>query len=133
MAGRFLSFSRPHIVRVTCQPERDKDLRRGSRQSRGYDADWERARLIHLSKEPLCRESGFRGIVVVADLVDHIIPVRDRPDLRLVSSNFCSLTQRMHDTWKRKLEAEARRLGDITLLVQWMADPATRPLRFRPI
>lgn len=127
-----LSFRKPDLPRISTVREREKDLRRGSRQSRGYDADWERARLIHLEKEPLCRESGFRGLVQVAQLVDHIIPVRDRPDLRLEPSNLCSLTQRMHDTWKRWLEAEARQRGDINLLVQWMADPSTRPPQFRP-
>ena len=127
-----LSFKKPDLPKFTTRREREVDLRRGSRQSRGYDGQWDKLRLQHLAKEPLCRESGFRGRVVLADLVDHIRPVRDRPDLRLDPDNLCSLNQKMHDTWKRWLESEARKLGDIDLLVQWMKDPLTRPRKFMP-
>lgn len=125
-----LSFDRPELARFTCR--REPEARRGSRQSRGYDRAWERLAQEHKDAEPLCRECSHRGRVTVVHLVDHIIPIRDRPDLRLAPDNLQSLCQMHHDTVKRALEAEARRLGDIEILTLWVADPSTRPVHLRP-
>jgi 5-methylcytosine-specific restriction endonuclease McrA len=127
-----LSFRKPDLPRFTTRTEREKDLRRGSRQSRGYDGEWDKLRLQHLAEEPLCRECKHRGYVFVAELVDHILPVRDRPDLRLDRDNLQSLCKKHHDTYKRFMESEARRLGDLSLLTKWVSDPSSRPPKFRP-
>ncbi|MBG8552344.1 HNH endonuclease signature motif containing protein [Hymenobacter guriensis] len=39
-------------------------------------ARWQKARKLHLSTEPCCRECTKRGRTVVATVVDHILPVR---------------------------------------------------------
>lgn len=126
-----LSFSRPDLPTFTCRPVDSRQERRGSPSQRGYDHDWTRASLAHRRKEPLCRECRFRGRRTAADLVDHIVPVVDRPDLRLDRENFCSLCKDCHDRVKRALEAYARRAGDILLLRAWMADPVSRPIHMR--
>ena len=41
-----------------------------------------------LSEEPLCQVHLKRGEVVPSDQVDHIIPLAERPDLRLVRLNL---------------------------------------------
>ncbi len=126
-----MAFDRPEVMRFTCRREREADLRRGSRQERGYDAAWEKLSLEHRKKEPLCRECDYRGYARIAELVDHIIPIRDRPELRLDPKNLQALCQRCHDTRKRWMESDARKQGDINLLALWFSDPATRPPQFK--
>jgi 5-methylcytosine-specific restriction enzyme A len=126
----FLSFDRPEITRFTCR--REPEARRGSRQSRGYDRDWEKLSAQVAEQEPLCCECEVRGRVTVGQLRDHTIPIRDRPELRLVRANIRNWCKQHHDTVKRALEAEARRLGDIEILTTWVADPSTRPVHLRP-
>jgi 5-methylcytosine-specific restriction protein A len=77
-----------------------KDRERGSAAARGYDADWERARAAFLAEHPLCmcddcKEGAVR--VTAAIVVDHIIPISVRPDLRLEPSNFRSMSKTCHD------------------------------------
>ena len=127
-----LSFKKPDLPKFTTRREREVDLRRGSRQSRGYDGQWDKLRLQHLAKEPLCRECRARGYVFLAEMVDHIQPVKDRPDLRLDPENLQSICKQHHDTYKRWMESEARKLGDLSLLTKWFTDPSTRPPKFRP-
>lgn len=75
----------------------DHDRRRGSAASRGYDADWRRLRLQFLAKHPLCLFCAKIGRVEAANVVDHIIPIVDRPDLRLDWSNLRPLCKPCHD------------------------------------
>ena len=83
--------------RTERQRKRDLDRSRGSASKRGYDAAWRRARAEHLEIEPLCRFCKEVGLIVSATTVDHIIPIRQRPDLRLVQSNLRSLCKTCHD------------------------------------
>jgi len=125
-----LGFGRPEVTRFTCR--REPELRRGSRQSRGYDRDWEKLSVRVAAEEPLCCECLARGRVTVGQLRDHTLPIRDRPELRLKRSNVRNWCKHHHDTIKRALEAEARKLGDIDILEMWVSDPATRPPHLRP-
>lgn len=56
-----------------------KDTPRPSAATRGYDANWRRLRLMVLAEKPLCADPfGYHaadGIVVLAEEVDHIIPL----------------------------------------------------------
>lgn len=73
------------------------DRRRGSPTARGYDAHWRRFRLWFLGLHPLCVMCTAEGRVVAAEVVDHIVSIRDRPDLRLDPSNCRALCKRHHD------------------------------------
>lgn len=120
-------FAPADIPRFECKrPARERE-RRGSATERGYDHEWTKASLAHRKKEPLCRICLFRGIVKPADLTNHTVPVRHRPDLRLDRENFSSSCQRCHDTVIRDLERRAEEGGDIMVLQQWLRDPATWP------
>lgn len=77
--------------------KREYDRRRGSAASRGYDARWQRARDEKRRNEPRCEMCLERGLIVPATVVDHIVSIRERPDLRLVQSNLRSLCKRCHD------------------------------------
>lgn len=72
------------------------DARRPSRQARGYDAEWDRARADWLLAYPSCTRCGAK-----AALVDHIIPIRKAPHRRLDRTNFQSLCTACHSGWKQ--------------------------------
>ena len=50
-----------------------------------------------LQKEPLCRYCEAKGKIVEATVVDHIVPIRVRPDLRLVVKNLQPLCAPCHN------------------------------------
>jgi 5-methylcytosine-specific restriction protein A len=76
----------------------EADRKRGSSTSRGYDADWRKLRLVVLSEEPLCRFCGDQGRIVPAEVVDHIRPISEAPELRLERDNLRSLCARCHNS-----------------------------------
>lgn len=119
----------PDVPRFTCVPAFEKHKRefRGSAHERGYDNDWKRLRSYHLKVEPLCRECYFRGRKTPADMVNHNIPVRHAPDLRLDRANLSSMCKLHHDTVIAELERLAESMNDIEALRLWLADPVTRP------
>lgn len=78
---------------------RAHDERRGSAASRGYDALWRRLRVQFLRRNPLCQcdECAADRRVTIAEVVDHVVPIAERPDLRLVWSNLRAMSKRCHD------------------------------------
>lgn len=63
-----------------------------------YDsAAWKRARASHLQSEPLCRSCRKAGKLVEAQVVDHIIPVRDG-GAELDDGNLQSLCKSCHNS-----------------------------------
>lgn len=69
-----------------------------------YDATWRKLRRRKLAANPWCEiQSHCLGLLpeAFATEVDHIVPVRDRPDLRLVWTNLQSSCHRCHSgkTW----------------------------------
>lgn len=56
------------------------DRQRGSGPSRGYDAAWRKLRAQFIRANPWCSELGC-GMPTTD--VDHVLSVRERPDLRL--------------------------------------------------
>ena len=86
--------------RHTREANRGYDQRRGTAKQRGYDSTWERVRLIVLARDHyLCREcirGGYVNSVAMLAPVDHIIPISQRPDLRLALSNLETLCHHCH-------------------------------------
>ena len=87
----------------------DIDRQRGTARMRGYDARWERVRMMHLRAEPLCRRCASLGYTTPATLVDHITPIADGGAV-LDEDNLQSLCVRCHgiktseDLRKRRAE-----------------------------
>lgn len=74
------------------QTAAEHDERRGSSRARGYDAQWERVRVMALARDSgLCCLCGRPAV-----LVDHILPIRDGGE-RLDLDNLQSLCRRCHD------------------------------------
>jgi 5-methylcytosine-specific restriction protein A len=66
---------------------------RGTTKERGYDQTWKRLRRQKLVANPLCEiKTHCKGLFPdnAATEVDHVIPIRERPDLRLVWENLQS-------------------------------------------
>ena len=78
------------------QANRERDDRRGSSTARGYGFDWQRLRRRKLQVDPLCEDCRSRGRATLAEEVDHIIRITERPDLRLDWANLRSLCQKCH-------------------------------------
>jgi 5-methylcytosine-specific restriction protein A len=76
-----------------------------SRHARGYDSVWTRYSRLYLRINPLCRTCDQAGRTTVATLVDHIQPLRLRPDLRLDSENLQPMCRSCHAV---KTAAETR-------------------------
>lgn len=100
---------------------------RGSRHERGYDARWERASADHRRRFPICVECERHEFIVVCDVVDHKIPVSERPELRMDPANWWSLCHSCHNGIKRRMEAYAKKAGLIDKLILWCDDPSSRP------
>lgn len=105
---------------------------RGSPAERGYDARWSGISIKFRRLNPFCMWCEEEGKVTLTDLVDHIIPVRDRPDLIHDWKNIWSLC-RYHHGRKFEMEEYSRQHGMIDLLPMWVKQPETRPPQFRCI
>ena len=62
---------------------------------RGYDATWQKLRLIVLADEPLCRSCKKEDRLIEAREVDHIIPMSNG-GARLDRNNLQSLCKSCH-------------------------------------
>jgi 5-methylcytosine-specific restriction protein A len=91
--------------------EKAQETRRGSATARGYDRTWQRLSRAVRADEPLCRLCAREGRTTPATLVDHIVPLRERPDLRLVRSNLQPLCASCHSGVKQAQEAADRKAG----------------------
>lgn len=105
---------------------------RGSPRERGYDAKWDRISIEFRKRHPFCLFCSQQGRDTLVDLVDHVLPVVDRPDLRHDWNNLIQLCVHCHGL-KARLENEARTLGDINLLKVWVYNPDSRPEGLRPV
>lgn len=101
---------------------------RESRHERGYDNQWAKIATAWLNSHPFCAECEHHGIIEIASVVDHVIPVRDAPELRLDRKNIWSLCTDCHNGIKRRMEKLARKLGDFSLLPKWCKSLANRPV-----
>lgn len=84
---------------------RTKDRHRGTAHERGYDAQWDKARLEFLDEHPLCVDHKKRGYIEVATVVDHIVPHKGDKKLFWDQNNWQSLCKSCHD---RKTQSEDR-------------------------
>jgi 5-methylcytosine-specific restriction protein A len=86
------------------------DAKRPSAAQRGYDADWRRCRALFIKANPVCCTPGCGQPSVEAD---HILSVRERPDLRLSWSNLRPLCTSCHSrrTASEQAFGRAKRAG----------------------
>jgi 5-methylcytosine-specific restriction endonuclease McrA len=90
---------------------------------------WERAAASFLRRHPFCAECQRRGRDVPAFVVDHIVPRGEGGEM-WDRANWQPLCNPCHNGLKRDLERLAVQMGDVRLLINWMAKPQTRPGRW---
>jgi 5-methylcytosine-specific restriction protein A len=86
---------------------RERLMRRPSASQRGYDWQWQRLRDQILAAEPYCRRCAVEGRRTPASVVDHIIPARIAPHLRLEPGNLQPLCV-WHNADKREADRGRR-------------------------
>jgi 5-methylcytosine-specific restriction protein A len=82
------------------------DRRRPNRTDRGYDAAWHQLRARFIRLNPMCC---IIGCSRRAEEIDHVIPIRDRPELRLDWSNLRPLCRHHHSQHTARTTDFARR------------------------
>lgn len=86
--------SRPPKHRPNSDSSKQYDKTRLSASKRGYNRTWRRLRKQYLSLNPFCLFC--KPKLVPATEVDHIIPISERPDLRLATHNLRGLCKPCH-------------------------------------
>ena len=74
-------------------------------------AQWQRVRRMVLHSQPLCAACAELGYSTPSDVVDHIQPVRDRPDLAFTLDNLRGLCKLCHDSAKKREEMRGHEIG----------------------
>jgi 5-methylcytosine-specific restriction protein A len=74
---------------------------------RGYTYAWQQARARFLSEHPLCQFCEARGVVELAEVVDHKVPHRGDMALFWNRDNWQALSKRCHDSEKARQERGA--------------------------
>ena len=58
---------------------------------------WQKLRLAKLAESPVCKACELRGLTVVANTVDHILPIRQGGDPFPALDGLMSLCERCHN------------------------------------
>lgn len=104
MPKRFKAKSSIAGVREAYTTAKLVDQRRGSAHRRGYTAQWGKARLMYLTKHPLCVCCLANGRTAASSVVDHVIPHRGDTELFWDSGNWQALCKACHDVIKATVE-----------------------------
>jgi len=113
-----LPIHRPPGHKTKKEKHKQYDDRRGSAHSRGYTAQWRKARLLWLNQYPLCGYCEIRNMIVEATVVDHIIPHKGDMQLFWNKANWQSLCKTCHN---RKT---MRELNDKPMEIYLICGPA---------
>ena len=90
------------------QDRKEYDRQRGSFRERGYSFEWDKARKLYLSKNPLCEICATKNKIVQSVLVHHKVPITEGGAL-LDYNNLQALCNNCHenihgkDRFKRKV------------------------------
>jgi hypothetical protein len=94
---------------------------------RGLDERWRRLSIAYRRQNPFCRFCVQEGNdAVLADVVDHIKPRREYPQLTHVWKNLEGLC-RLHDGLKARMENYARETKQLEQLPFWCEAIENRP------
>lgn len=97
MPSKPTAYQPLHALKRAEQRRLHSDRDRGTSSQRGYNADWQRARVVFLNDHPWCCHCARDGIMTEATVVDHIIPHRGNDHLFNDQGNWQALCKRCHD------------------------------------
>ncbi|MCE9556763.1 MAG: HNH endonuclease [Planctomycetes bacterium] len=69
---------------------------RPSPESQGYDWSWRKLRTWFVKRHPICETCRAQGRTSVTAEIDHVVPVRVAPHLRLAVSNLRAVCRKCH-------------------------------------
>lgn len=84
------TYYKPVIGTQQSAPRQDN---RPTAPERGYDGTWSKLRNWYIRQHPICQ---WPRCTQAADIVDHIIPIREDPNGRLDQGNLQSLCRSHH-------------------------------------
>ena len=84
------------------QPTSEYEKTRNSINSKIYNTTWRKLRRVKLNSNPLYELCLAKGKVVQAEEVDHVKPVNQYPELRLVYNNLQNLCVTCHSKKTRE-------------------------------
>lgn len=98
-----------------------KSLSRGASKSDNYrfyqSTAWKRLRDSYKRLHPLCEKCSSNGIFTPADIVDHVIEIKDDPSLKFSWDNLMCLCHRCHNIKtaqeRRKRKERTPSAGDV--------------------
>ncbi len=93
-----------------CGPKKRAPEQRKNFRERGYGTDWDKARAVFISYQPLCAECKRNGLVVAGYAVDHIIPHRGDMEIFWDQDNWQTLCRSCH---ARKSASERKATGGV--------------------
>lgn len=98
------SYCDKHKTRGRKPYDRATDERRGSARQRLYNTEWDKFRHWFMNQpgNQICHRCLEQGQITKAELVHHKLPVRERPDLRLVPDNCVPLCGKCHQAVHRE-------------------------------
>ncbi len=119
----------PFVRQREVERKRRAEERRPNARERGYNHRWGKASRLHRQENPLCRYCERVGLIVPADLVDHLYPHRGDEIIFWCDYFWVSSCQPCHRGFKQSLEADgdvaldnlARSLGMKTMS-EWLAE-----------
>lgn len=97
-----MAYKNGYCYRHWKESRKRYDDARGTPPERGYDQTWGNLRLLYLAEHCLCEECKKAGILKAAQEVHHVIPISQRPDLRLDPENLMALCKPCHSRLKGK-------------------------------
>ena len=98
---------RPNSWRPPAERSLAFERERGSSTARGYDRNWQKLRKVILARDPLCVFC-LPDRFTPSHQVDHIIPIAQRPDLRLDPTNLRGLCDTCHSRHTASQQGKAR-------------------------
>lgn len=113
---------RPHGQPTRTEQIKAYDARRGSASERGYGRPWAKAAEGHRRNSPLCIGCLAAGLVVAAELVDHVEPHKGDTAKFWDTSMWQSSCRWHHDVVKQRLELMWAR-GEIPASALWLNSP----------
>lgn len=102
------SYCGQHVERAKqslAESHRSYNQRRPDSDQRYKTTRWRKLSIAFRRKHPLCCECEAQGLVRVADLVDHIEPAKEKPELFFEWRNLRALCHRCHNRIGRKVRA----------------------------
>lgn len=86
------------------EQSRASDQARGSARDRGYTPAWDRASIGFIKAHPICPACKAAGLIVAAEVTDHVIPHKGDRALFWDRANWQPCCRWHHDVVKQILE-----------------------------